>query len=311
MQDTIGVDVSKDRLDAFALGPGRHRSFANHRDGQRALRRWIEALGQPLVVFEPTGPYHRAFERGLAATGLAFVKVNPRQARRFAEAEGRLGKTDRADAASLARMGAALELAADTPLPESLHDLRALLSARDGLIRDRVAASTRARTAEHALLRRLLARRLREIARDLEAVDREITRMIAADPGLARRREVLASMPGIGPVTAAALLILMPELGTLGAKAAGQLAGLAPVTRQSGSSLAKGRIAGGRARLRRTLYMPALAAIRFNPEYHAKHADLAARGKPGKVIVTAIMRKLVVLADALLRDDRMWTPKHA
>jgi len=308
MQDTIGVDISKDRLDAYALKAQEHRQFSNSRAGHRAFAAWAGREGSPLVVFEPTGAYHGQFERYLAAGKLPHNKVNPRQARRFAQAEGQLGKSDRADAASLARMGVAMALAADTPLPELFGDLRELLVARRALVKDRVAAKTRAQTARHGLIRRQIAARLRQVAQDLAALEQTIDERIGTNPELVRRLEVLISIPGIGRIAAVALVIEMPELGRIGGKQAAALAGLAPVTRRSGKWTGKARIGGGRAGLRRDLYMPALTAIRHNPQYHAKHAELDARGKPPKVIITAIMRKLVVLANALLRDNRTWSP---
>jgi transposase len=313
MQPTIGLDISKDRIDAFARPAfarpsGTHRGFDNSIGGRRALAAWIVALGRPLAVFEPTGACHRGLERDLAGAGLAFVKVNPRHARRFAQAQGQLGKSDRADAVSLARMGAALDLAPDRPEPESLRELRALLTARRALVADRVAGRTRAQTAELPLIRQQIARRLRQILGQIAALDAEIARRIDADPALARRRAILQSIPGIARITAASLLIDMPELGRIGPAQAASLAGLAPVERQSGRWTGSAHIAGGRAPLRRSLYMPALSAARANPDLARVSDRLKARGKPAKLILTAIMRKLVVLANALLKADRTWTP---
>ena len=142
-------------------------------------------------------------------------------------------------------------------------------------------------------------------------MDEAIATLIGADETLARQAEVLVSIPGIASVTAAGLLAEMPELGRLDAKAAASLAGLAPVTCESGQYKGRGRIRGGRARVRETLYMAAVSASRHNPDLARKYADLRARGKPPKVALTAIMRKLIVLANALLKQDRTWTPNHA
>jgi len=308
MQPTIGLDISKDRIDAFAADPGVHRAFDNSLAGRRALLAWIGSLGRPLAVFEPTGAYHRDLERDLGRADLAFVKVNPRHARRFAQAQGQLAKTDRADAASLARMGAALDLVPDRPEPESLKELRELLTARRALVADRVATRTRARTVRLAVVRSLTARRLVQIKAQIATLDREIARRIAADPVLARRRQVLESISGIARITATAMLIDMPELGQIDGAEAASLAGLAPVARQSGRWRGQARIAGGRAPLRRALYMPALTASRRNPDLARFAKRLKARAKPGKVILTAVMRKLLLLANALLKADRLWTP---
>jgi transposase len=233
MQDTIGVDISKDRLDAFRLSDRQHRPFTNDGDGQRDLVRWIGA--DVRVIFEPTGAYHRKLEAALASKGVAFVKVNPRQARCFAEATGTHAKTDRVDAMLLARMGAALDLEPSATRSETLHELRELHVARGGLVRDRTAARNRASIAEHTILRRQARARLALIDKQLAEIDAAIRAMITQEAGLTARLKILLSIPGNGPATAFALLIDMPELGTLKNKQAASLAGLAPVSRQSGT----------------------------------------------------------------------------
>jgi len=310
MDDTIGVDVSKPTLDAFSLRTREHRQFSNDRSGCAALIRWI-GTSAVRVVFEPTGPYHRLFEASLVAAGLTAVKVNPRSARRFAEATGTLAKTDRIDAAILARMGAVLDLEGRPAKAETLHNLRELGVARQALVKDRIAATNREQIAVNPVIKRQLRARLKQIVLQLKEIDAAIAAVVDSDPGLARRRDILASIPGIGTVTAMAILIEMPELGTLDNKQAASLAGLAPMTRQSGTWSGRARIRGGRRSLRTALYMPALVALRFNPDLKQKYQDLKDAGKPSKVAITAIMRKLLVLANALLRDDRKWNAKAA
>lgn len=305
--DTIGVDISKDHLDAHRLSDGASRRFANDNPGHKAFMKW---LGEPdaRIVYEPTGPYHRALERRLAAAYFALVKVNPRQARRFAEATGRLAKTDRLDAAMLARMGALLDLEARPVRGPLLNDLKDLHMARQALVKNRTAARNRAKALTLAILKRHNAQQLRQIERQMAAVEKEITAIIQADPDLSCRFAILVSIPGVSAITACALLIDMPELGTLGQAQAASLAGLAPVTRQSGQWTGRAFIRGGRANVRQALYMPALVAMRFNPDLKAKYDQLTAAGKPSKVAITAIMRRLILLANALLRDRRNWTP---
>ena len=283
-------------------------AFNNDKAGLKALMSWL-GMGVRRVVFEPTGRYHLALERRLAEAGYPLVKVNPRQARRFGEALGNRAKTDRTDAAMLARMGAALELEPQPIRPEILHNLNALVSARRALVKDRTAAMNRARGLELAILHRQNAARLRRIEADLKAIDAAITELISSDEALTLRYSLLLSIPGISTITAAALLAQMPELGALDQRAAASLAGLAPITRQSGRWRGKSFIQGGRALVREALYMPALVAARFNPDLKAVHDRLIAAGKPAKVAITAVMRKLVILANAILRDGRAWTPK--
>ena len=307
MQPTIGIDVSKDRLDAFRLSDGQRLQVTNDKAGHRTLLGWIGRGDPPLVVFEATGAYHRQLEARLGAGSVPFAKVNPRQARRFAEATGRLAKTDRIDAAMLARMGAVLDLAGQAAPGKALLELRELAAARRALIKDRAAAKTRLGVAALPLVRLQLEARLRQIEAQLATIDTAMAERVAEDEEMARKRDILVSIPGIGETTALAMLVEMPELGTLGPKQAASLAGLAPISRQSGKWQGSERIRGGRAPLRHAIYMPALVAARFNPALKATYQRLRLAGKPAKLAITALMRKLVVLADALIRDNRKWT----
>lgn len=303
---TIGVDVSKDFLDAHRLSDGAARRFVNDKTGRRALIKWLSATAVKRVVFEPTGSYHRPLERALDCAGLPIAKVNPRQARRFAEAAGKLVKTDRADAAMLARMGELLDLPPRPCVSQTIAELKELHLARAALVKDRTAAKNRAKAITLPLLEKQNKKRLAEIGVKIEEIDAAIEKIILDDALLARRFEVLLSIPGVSNVTAFAMLIEMPELGSLEGKQAASLAGLAPVERQSGSWKGHAYIRGGRAFLRQALYMPALVACRFNPNLRAVYTRLITAGKPAKVAITAVMRKLVVLANALLREDRPW-----
>ena len=307
-KDTIGVDISKDHLDAHRMSDGKSRRFANDHAGHRTFLKWLGGATGTRIVYEPTGAYHRAFERTLAAAGLALVKVNPRQARRFAEATGRLAKTDRLDAAMLARMGALLALEARPVRNPALNDLKDLLIAREALVKNRTAAKNRAKNLTLPILKRQNGEQLRQIERQMAAIESEIMALIKVDPQLARRFDILVSIPGVSAITAFALIIDMPELGSIGNGQAASLAGLAPVARQSGHWTGRAFIRGGRSNVRQALYMPALVAMRFNPDLKAKYDQLKAAGKPSKVAITALMRKLVVLANALLRDGRKWAP---
>lgn len=304
-----GIDISKDTLDAALHPSSQARSFANDRAGHTALLRWLASHDVQQIVFEATGPYHRTLERRLAQHQVAYVKANPRQVRRFAEATGTLAKTDRVDAIVLARFGALLQPNLTPPRSDALHQLAELVAARRSLVRDRTATTNRAKTLTIDLLKRQAAQRLKQIIRQLDALDRQARAVIAEDPAMARRLAILTSIPGLGEITAVALIADMPELGQMDAKQAAALAGLAPLARQSGNWHGKSFIRGGRAQLRQALYMPALVAARFNPDLKQSFATLLAAGKPAKVAITAVMRRLVVLANALLRDDRLWSAR--
>jgi len=305
-EDSIGIDISKDRLDAFRLGDGAERSFNNTPAGFRALRRWLAGEMPARLVYEPTGACHGGFERALAGH-LPLVRVNPLQARRFAQARGVRAKTDRVDARMLAAMGAAFALEPDRPRPEELYELKELQMARSALVKDRTRLKNRLGTLRLALTRRQTRARLAQIARQLAALDAEIAARLRRRR--ARALDILTSIPGFGATTAASLLIEGPEVGALGRKQIASLAGLAPIARQSGRWQGQSHIWGGRKYLRDALYMPALVAIRHNPDMKAKYDQMRARGLPPKVAITAVMRSLLELANALIRDNRKWKPK--
>ena len=306
---TVGVDISKTHLDVYVVPAGQTARFPNDAAGFKALIAWVEWPVRS-VTYEPTGRWHRAFEEALLDAGWPLVRVNPLHARRFAQAIGQRAKTDAVDARVLAQMGAAVDLRPTEASSAARRALEELQVARDALVKDRTAALNRQQQVRHRLLKQQHKRRLAQLDRHLAAIDTEIGKRLAEDEGLARRAEILTSIPGVSRITAAGLLTQMPELGRLDAKAIASLAGLAPVTRQSGAWQGRSFIQGGRARARRLLYMPALAAIRYNPDLRAKYCQLVAAGKPRKVAVVAVMRKLLLLANARLEQDRCWLPER-
>jgi transposase len=310
-QITIGIDISKRHLDVHLHPEGHVKQFDNDQKGHAKLIAWITPRQPTRIIFEATGAYHRALEMALGKAGLPAVKVNPLQARRFAEATGKRVKTDPVDAAMLARFGFTMQPAIPPLRDETIDTLGELLAARRALVKDRTAALNRSKTLTLALLKRQSQQHLNQIQTQIEAIDRERTTIVAANARLKARSDILVSIPGFGAATACALLIDMPELGSMDAKQTGSLTGLAPVTRQSGNWRGKSFIQGGRATVRQAIYMPALVAIRFNPPLKAKYLALRAAGKPAKVAIVAIMRKLVVIANALLRDNRKWTLEAA
>jgi len=308
---TIGVVVSKDTVDVHLHPAGDHRQFENTPKGFRAILRWIAGTPVARLVFEATGPYHRAFERAMGEAGLPLCKVNPRQAKRFGEAIGQLAKNDRMDAAMLARFGALVEPGVRAAPSKIISDLKDLHVARTALVKDRTAAKNREKNLTSSLLKRHVRQRLSSIESHLKEIEAAIRALINADDDLRRKFAILVSIPGIAARSAFALLIDMPELGTLAAQEAAALSGTAPMTRQSGKRVGKAFVSGGPVNARQALYMPALVAARFNPDLRDKYKEFTARGKPPKVAITAIMRKLVILANALIRDDREWSPRVA
>ncbi|MEI9902987.1 MAG: IS110 family transposase [Asticcacaulis sp.] len=305
-QFTFGVDISKTHLDVCRLPDGVHRRFVYDKTGLKALIKWLAAEPVERIVYEPTGRYHRSFERRMTEAGFPLSKVNPRQARRFAESIGRLAKTDRVDAAMLARMGTALTPALYVPSSQTLVDMQDLLMARRALIKDRTAAQNRSEGMALTLLKQQNAARLKQIGAHLEAVEDELMARVIADKDLKTRFDILVSIPGIGQAGALSLLIDMPELGTLDNKQVAALMGVAPMAKESGKWSGRASIKGGRRDLRHDLYMPAVVACRFNPDLKAFYEKLRAAGKSGKVAITAVMRKLTILANALIRKNTKW-----
>lgn len=310
MKDTIGIDISKDTLDAHRLIDNKARQFANSAAGLRALRRWIGTAMPDLVVYEATGAYHAALERGFAGV-LPLVKVNPLQARRFAQARGTRAKTDAVDARVLAMMGAALDLVPDVPADKNQPALKELQIARVALIKERTRLLNRSKTQSLAILKRQSKARLGQIKRQISELEEALLDLARQCPKRARAFDILCSIPGLGRITAVAILVECPEIGTMTRKQIASLAGLAPMTRQSGQWRGTAFIQGGRKFLRDALYMPALVAARYNPDLRQNYQAMISRGKPAKVALTALMRKLIELANALVQQDREWTPKIA
>jgi transposase len=289
----VGVDVCKDWLDAYLHPIGQAFRVANTPEGLKAFKRRIVELSVEMIVMEATGKFHRQAHRTLHAAGFAVAVVNPLRARLFAEAVGQLAKTDRLDARVLALMGQALEPSAIAPAPEAIEALQELARARSAAKADQTALSNQRGASQTAFLKAELGRRLKVLAGHIERLDAEIERRLGADSALKRRFDILLTIPGVGPVAALALVVGLPELGACSAKAGER------------------HIKGGRAFVRTGLYFAAVAAARCNPQLSDDYKRLRDAGKKAKVAITAIMRKLVVLANVLIKEDRPWTPIHA
>ncbi|GFM30312.1 IS110 family transposase [Novosphingobium sp. PY1] len=309
LPQTVGIDISKATLDVFAHPAGYERQFANTIKGHKELVVWLGQCQIDRIAYEATGSYHRRLEQALA--DLPCVKLNPARARRFAQAAGTLAKTDKIDATILARMAATLQPPVRPATTPQQAKLAELISARDSLVRDKIAVQNQAKNLTVPLLKRQHKHRLDQIDRHIAQVDAEIAESIATDPALARRHQIISSIAGVGIRTADQLVATMPELGALEPKQAASLAGLAPIARQSGQWKGRSFIQGGRANVRRALYMPALVAARYNPDLKAKYQSLIESGKPAKVAVVTLMRKLIVMAIALIKADRLWVEKRA
>ncbi len=306
----VGIDVCKDWLDIHLHPAGRALRLANSAEGLKALARALRPYPVALVIMEATGKYHRRAHRHLHAIGLRVTVINPLRARLFAEAAGALAKTDAIDARLLAILGEGLAPQVTPPAPEALEALQELVRARAAARAEATALTNRRHASQTAFLRAELARRIKSLGHHDARLEAEIARRIEADPGLARRHAILLSIPGIGPVTAASLLVDLAELGHCSGKAASLLAGLAPIARDSGEKAGERRIRGGRAGPRTALYMAALSVARHDPDLSKFYKRLRDAGKKPKVALVAVMRKLVVLANTLIKEDRLWQPQQ-
>lgn len=311
----VGIDVCKERLDIHLHPTGQRMVIANDArgwaGGWRQLKRRLSAHRVARVVMEATSRYHRAAHRSLHAAGLAVAVVNPLRARHFAEALGTLAKTDAVDARVLALMGERLDPVATPPARQAVETLQELDYARSAAIAERVALGNRHAITTSPFLRTEHARRLRSLDTHIARIEAAMHAAIEADPILAQRYAILCSIPGIGTVTATALLANLDEIGTLSGKQAAALAGLAPVARDSGTTHHQRHIRGGRPALRRALYMAALSAARYNPALKDLRQRLRDKGKPNKLALIAVARKLLVLANALVAQNRCWQPMPA
>lgn len=310
----VGIDVSQSWLDIHVLPLGMAFRVANTSEGHRLLKRRLKAYDVNLVALEATGKWHRQVHRSLYSSGYRTAVVNPLRARLFAKAIGLLAKTDQLDARMLAMFAMNLTPAARPPAPEHLQAIRELVQARSSAVAEQTALSNQRVGAETAFLCCQLDERLARIAKDIKDLDAEILRSIKEDDALARRYSILFSIPGFGAVTAATLLVCLAELGSCDHKQIALLAGLAPLADQSGQRDGRRTTCGGRSAVRRVLYLAALSAARFNRDMKAFYNRLTEHGKLKKVALVAIARKLIVLANTLIREDRLWQstpPIHA
>jgi transposase len=301
----VGIDVAKAEL-IIAIRPSGDRwAVANDEAGLQTLLKRLRRPAPALVVLEATGGYERATVAALAAARLPVVVANPRQVRDFARATGQLAKTDRIDAETLALFAERVR-----PEPRALPDeaasaLDALLTRRRQVLGMLVAERNR---LEHALpaVRRGITQHIRWLERQLQEVDRDLDDSIQASPVWRAKENLLRSAPGVGPVLSRTLIGELPELGTLPRKQIAALAGVAPLARDSGTLKGKRLVWGGRAPVRAALYMGALVGTRCNPVIRAFYHRLLAAGKPKKVALTACMRKLLTILNAMMRTNTTW-----
>lgn len=297
----IGIDVSKHHLDVFEGGSSRTEHLANTEESLASLvARWKDS--GVFVLFEATGHYDARLRRALTAAGIAFARVNPARARDFARAVGVLAKTDMIDARMLAAMAQTLSPARAVDGDRDREALAFAHKRRDQLVHTRQQERTRRTECTEAAILMDIEAHLEWLDARIAQWDEEIRRLLAQSARLDQTARLLRSIPGIGPVAATTLIALMPELGSLQPKKITAIAGLAPFNVDSGQFRGNRRIKGGRKRVRDALYMAAVAAARSHDRFRTIYQRLRAAGKPAKVALIAIARKLLVTANAVLRD---------
>ena len=303
----VGIDVSKAWLDVF-VHPDRERfRVENDTAGIHKLRTRCLAVSAKLVVMEATGRYHRAAHICLHAAGVPVAIINPYRSRRFADVLGRLAKTDEIDAEVLARFAEVMEPVPSEPPSNAMARITEITVARRQLVQERLVLESRRSQASLDLVTDQINARIALCKRQSKVLDAELLSLVRAERRIARRYDILTSVPGIGPTTAVTLLSEMQELGAANAAEVSALAGVAPMNRDSGTMRGRKMIRGGRIAVRNVLYMAASVAVRWNPGLKAFYERLRQVGKPFKVAITAVMRKLLILANTLLTEDRTWS----
>ena len=307
----VGIDVSKATLDVAILPTGEHLIVSNDEAGIDELLGKLAEVSDALVVLEASGGFERPVAAALATSGVALFVVNPRQARDFAKATGRLAKTDRLDAFVLAHFAQAIR-----PAPRAIPDAEArefqeILARRRQIIRMMTAEKNRLGAINSKAVRGRIEAYIKWLEKKLSRTDRDLDETIENSPTFKENEALLRSVPGVGPVLCRTLLAELPELGCLSPRELSALVGVAPLNRDSGILRGRRTVWGGRARVREALYMGALIASRFNPAIREFYERLVEAGKPKKVALVACMRKLLVILNALMRERTPWRCPHA
>lgn len=302
----VGIDVSKDRLDVHILPSDEAFYVERNGRGLADLAERLKPLAPSLVAVEATGGFETTTAAALAGAGLPLVVINPAQIRHYAQALGKRAKTDPIDAKVIARFAADVK-----PEPRSLPDemtqlLSDLVARRRQIVEMLQAERQREKRVSLRRLKKSIARVIAALEKELTALDKDIDDTVRGSPLWREKEDLLASVPGIGSLTARTLLAELPELGTLDRKRIASLAGLAPYTRQSGRWKGKSMIGGGRKTVRSALFVAAMVAGRFNPVLKTFRDRLVQAGKPKIVAIIAVARKLLTILNAILRDKKPW-----
>lgn len=306
----VGIDVSKNWLDiAVHAGEEAFRT-GNDDTGIASLVKQLKEWKPVLIVLEPTGGFEMLVTAELTHAGLPVVAINAKRVRDFARATGRLAKTDKLDAKVLAHFAAAVRPPLRSLRSEEEEQLTALLTRRRQVLNMKTVEKNRLVTVR-AKMRADIEAHIQWLSRSLKELDKEIEEFVVSSPAWKGKDALLQSVPGVGPVTSATMLGMLPELGQLNRQEIAALVGVAPVNKDSGKKQGKRRVYGGRADVRSVLYMAALAAKKFNPVIREFYERLIKHGKEKKVALTACMRKLLVILNAMMRTNQPWHTQAA
>jgi transposase len=308
----VGIDVAQATLAVAVLPSGRTWEVAYTAEGLAALVAELQPLAPARVVLEGTGGLQAPAVAALALAGLPVVVVNPRQVRDFAKAMGQLAKSDRLDALVIAQFAVAVQPPVRPLADDDTTRLSEFVTRRRQLVEMRRAEEQRlARLEQQGAARRVradVAEHIAWLSRRIERLDEELQAAIEASPVWCLQNQLYQSVRGVGPVVARTLLAELPELGKVSAKVIAALVGVAPYVRESGVWRGRRHISGGRAEVRRVLYLGAMSGVRTNPVLRAYYARLVTAGKPRKVALIACAHKLLTILNAMARDQRPWTP---
>ena len=306
VQRSVGIDVSKARLDVHLLPEGRSFPVPNSSQGHSKLLATLPKPGTCRIILEATGDHERPIVAAMVDAGHYVSVVNPRQIRDYAKALGILAKTDTIDAKIIARFGQDVKPRPVTKTSENQVELDQLVTRRRQLVQARVAESNRLKDGLARLVRESVQRSLKAIDKDITRLDQAILERVQSDDDWKQRFELLKTVPGVGDATAVSLVAELPELGQLNRQKISALVGVAPYPDDSGRRQGRRVIRGGRRALRSVLYMAALSAARHNPVLKEFADRLRKQGKPGKVVLVACMRKLLVILNAMVKQNTPW-----
>jgi len=307
----VGIDVAKATLDLHLLPSGQAHSLANNNAGHQQLRKLLPDPVGCLIVLEATGGYERKVVADLLDAGYRVAVINPKRVRDFARALGLVAKTDRLDARVLALFAEKVQPPSAQKTPENQAEIQQLVARRRQLIDLRTMESNRLEITPSKAARKSIQAVLKILERQIDGIEAAIEKLVESDDDWRQKTQLVQSVPGLGGVTATTLVADVPELGQLNRQEISALVGLAPFNRDSGKHQGKRSIGGGRKSVRSVLYMAALAARRCNPIIKAFADRLTQHGKPFKVVLTACMRKLLVIVNALVKSGQAWNPKLA